>query len=83
MFKLNIGAYAHPSLGINGSCPPLVAHSHQAEVRKKTRNNTSPDDANKYTKDEKIYVDPQFCLGLTDPAAGPKSFYEDKNPCWL
>ena len=78
---MHTGAYTHPSLGLNGYFPPLVVHSHQAEARKKTSNNTLLDDENKYTKDEKIYLDPRFCLGLSDPAAGPKSFYEEKNPC--
>ena len=78
MLKHHTGAYTHPSLGLNGACPPLGVHIHQAEARKKISNDTLPDDANKYTVDKNIYVDPRFFLGLSDPAAGPKYFYEEK-----
>ena len=34
-----------------------------------------------YTVDENIYVNPRFCVGLSDPDAGPKDFFEHRNPC--
>ena len=64
---------------MKGACPPFIVHSHLSE----SKNLTDEDIEVKmqYTADEKIYVNPRFSVGLSDPESGPKDFFEHRNPC--
>ena len=71
------GIYKSPRDAINGACPPAIIHTEQVSGDK--------DDADKKsynaTESDKFFFNPRFWEGLSDPGAGPKDFFEKKNPC--
>ena len=83
-FKLNnnpphlTGIYGSHRDGIHGACPPMIIHSHQADV---SVNEDIEDYEKTYSPGDPIFVAPRFGEGLADPNAGPKDFFAIKNPC--